>query len=166
MYTQRTYIHIHRTEYMKLNTRQNKQTFHAIGLAKKTKVSHTQYTCFNVRLERRKKQARSNKQQAKQHSTPKAVTFPKKNELPRYMVTMFIRPSQLCAVHLLVFLSELAVSHNNYMQCTCNITANVQYNYDTQTINTCPDYGFQRMLCKFQWIEDASSMTQPLSLSS
>ena len=34
---------------------------------------------------RRKKQARSNKQtnKAKQHSTPKAVTFPRKNELPR-----------------------------------------------------------------------------------
>ena len=30
----------------------------------------------------RKKQARSNKQQSKQHSTPKAVTFPKKNEQP------------------------------------------------------------------------------------
>ena len=35
--------------------------------------------------EERKKQARSCKQtnKAKQHSTPKAVTFPKKNELPR-----------------------------------------------------------------------------------
>ena len=34
--------------------------------------------------EERKKQARSNKKnKAKQHSTPKAVTFPKKNELPR-----------------------------------------------------------------------------------
>ena len=35
--------------------------------------------------EGREKQARSNKQtnKAKQHSTPKAVTFPKKNELPR-----------------------------------------------------------------------------------
>ena len=33
--------------------------------------------------EERKKQARSYKQNAKQHSTPKAVTFPKKNELPR-----------------------------------------------------------------------------------
>ena len=34
--------------------------------------------------EERKKQARSNKQnKAKQHRTPKAVTFPKKNELPR-----------------------------------------------------------------------------------
>ena len=31
--------------------------------------------------EERKKQATNNK--AKQHSTPKAVTFPKKNELPR-----------------------------------------------------------------------------------
>ena len=35
--------------------------------------------------EDRKKQARSNKQtnKAKQHSTPKAVTFLRKNELPR-----------------------------------------------------------------------------------
>ena len=35
--------------------------------------------------EERKKQAGLNKQtnKAKQHSTPKAVTFPKKNELPR-----------------------------------------------------------------------------------
>ena len=35
--------------------------------------------------EERKKQARSNKQtnRTKQHSTPKAVTFPRKNELPR-----------------------------------------------------------------------------------
>ena len=35
--------------------------------------------------EERKKQARSNKQtnKAKQQSTPKAVTFPKKNELHR-----------------------------------------------------------------------------------
>ena len=38
--------------------------------------------------EERKKQARSNKQtnKAKQHSTPKAVTFPRKNELPRVHV--------------------------------------------------------------------------------
>ena len=45
------------------------------------------YTCmFLMRDEKegRKKQARSNKQKkAKKHSTPKAVTFPKKNELPR-----------------------------------------------------------------------------------
>ena len=33
-------------------------------------------------MEERKKQAESNNK-AKQHSTPKAVTFPKKNELPR-----------------------------------------------------------------------------------
>ena len=33
--------------------------------------------------EGRKKQARSNNIKAKQHSTPKGVTFPKKNELPR-----------------------------------------------------------------------------------
>ena len=33
--------------------------------------------------EERKKQARSNKQQGKATSTPKAVTFPRNNELPR-----------------------------------------------------------------------------------
>ena len=33
--------------------------------------------------EGRKKQARSNKREGKQHSTPKAVTFPEENELPR-----------------------------------------------------------------------------------
>ena len=34
--------------------------------------------------EERNKLARSNKQnKAKQHTTPKAVTFPRKNELPR-----------------------------------------------------------------------------------
>ena len=39
---------------------------------------------FNERLEGRKKEASNVKQanKAKQHSTPKAVTFPKKNELP------------------------------------------------------------------------------------
>ena len=48
-------------------------------------LSACTYTCFNERDEKegRKKQARSNKNKAKQHSTPKAVTFPKKNELPR-----------------------------------------------------------------------------------
>ena len=42
------------------------------------------------RKEGRKKQARSNKQtnnKAKQHSTPKAVTFPKKNELHTHIHT-------------------------------------------------------------------------------
>ena len=33
--------------------------------------------------EERKKQARSKNNKAKQHSTPKAVTLPRKNELPR-----------------------------------------------------------------------------------
>ena len=46
--------------------------------------------------EERKKQARSNKQtnKAKQHSTPKAVTFPIKNELPN--------TTESCEQHLLV----------------------------------------------------------------
>ena len=35
--------------------------------------------CFNERRERRKKQANN---KATQHSTPKAVTFPEKYELP------------------------------------------------------------------------------------
>ena len=40
--------------------------------------------CIHVlmRKEERSKQGQTNNK-AKQHSTPKAVTFPKKNELPR-----------------------------------------------------------------------------------
>ena len=41
-------------------------------------------TCFNERCRRKKersKQGQTNNK-AKQHSTPKVVTFPKKNELP------------------------------------------------------------------------------------
>ena len=41
------------------------------------------YTCFNERWEGRNKEASKVKETNKQHSTPKAVTFPKKNELPR-----------------------------------------------------------------------------------
>ena len=47
------------------------------------------YTCICIHVsmgdekEGRQKQARSNKHKAKQYSTPKAVTFPKKNELPQ-----------------------------------------------------------------------------------
>ena len=43
------------------------------------------YMLMRDEKEGRKMQARSNKQQlkAKQHNTPKAVTFPMKNELPR-----------------------------------------------------------------------------------
>ena len=40
-------------------------------------------------MEGRKKQARSNNNKAKQHSTPKAVTFPKKTELPQ--VELYVR---------------------------------------------------------------------------
>ena len=43
------------------------------------------YTCFNERREGRKKEASKQGQtnnKAKKHSTPKAVTFPKENELP------------------------------------------------------------------------------------
>ena len=47
--------------------------------------SETQIACIHVlmrRKEERSKQGQTNNK-AKQHSTPKAVTFPKKNELPR-----------------------------------------------------------------------------------
>ena len=61
---------------------------------------------YNVRIlmrdERRKEERskRSNKNKAEQHSTPKAVTFPKKNELPqvgstRTHDTLFSRQSAL-----------------------------------------------------------------------
>ena len=39
------------------------------------------------RKEERSKQGQTNK--AKQHSTPKAVTFPKKNELPRVRLELY-----------------------------------------------------------------------------
>ena len=43
------------------------------------------YMFLNERREERKKEASKVKQtnKAKQHSTPKAVTFPRKNELPQ-----------------------------------------------------------------------------------
>ena len=53
-------------------------------------IEHKSMLRYNIHVlmrdekEERKKQARSNKQtRQKQHSTPKAVTFRKKNELPR-----------------------------------------------------------------------------------
>ena len=49
--------------------------------------------------EERKKQARSKKtNKAKQHSTPKAVTFPKKNELP----CVGLEPTTLYILHVRV----------------------------------------------------------------
>ena len=46
---------------------------------------YTLYMFLNERWEGRKKEASKVKQtnKAKQHSTPKAVTFPRKNELPQ-----------------------------------------------------------------------------------
>ena len=70
--------------------------------------------------EGRKKQARSNKQtnnKAKQHSTPKVVTFPKKNELPRVgpepdMTTVIMRcPSTyyFSILHLIIDVAHVAL---------------------------------------------------------
>ena len=50
------------------------------------------YTIIHVsmrRMEERSKQGQTNNK-AKQHSTPKGVTFPEKNELPRDMYTYII----------------------------------------------------------------------------
>ena len=53
------------------------------------------YTCFNERRkEERSKQGQTNNK-AKQHSTPKAVTFPKKNVLPR----VGLEPTTLYTLH-------------------------------------------------------------------
>ena len=45
---------------------------------------------------RRKKEVQTNNK-AKQHSTPKAVAFPKKNELPRVGLTA-------CTVHMYMYI--------------------------------------------------------------
>ena len=64
------------------------------------------YTCFNERKEGRSKQGQTNNK-AKQHSTPKAVTFPKKNELPQvglkpttlymYMYMYVLEANEVCS---------------------------------------------------------------------
>ena len=53
----------------------------------RTRAMYT-YMYVNERC-RRKKQARSYKQQSKAHNTPKAVTFPKKNELPHVHIILY-----------------------------------------------------------------------------
>ena len=67
-------------------------------------IIHVVMLLMRDEKEERKKQARSNKQtnKAKQHSTPKAVTFPKKNELPQVPCTseaIFEWYGQLCTKH-------------------------------------------------------------------
>ena len=59
----------------------------------------------------RKKQARSNKQtnKAKQHSTPKAVTFPKINELPQ----VGLKPTTLYTVDRALY--HMYIHYYNYM---------------------------------------------------
>ena len=47
----------------------------------------TAYNCMFGRKEKRSKQSQTNNK-TKQHSTPKAVTFPKKNELPQVQLSM------------------------------------------------------------------------------
>ena len=62
---------------------------------------------------RRKKQARSNKQgKATQHSTSKAVTFPKKNELPQ----VGLEPTTLS---LMLTIMYIHVSLSCMCECVC-----------------------------------------------
>ena len=78
-------------------------------------------TCIHVHVnvhvlmrdekEGRSKQARS----AKQHSTPKAVTFPKKNELPR----VGLKPTTLYTrVYKTLYALNMYIQCT-YMYCTC-----------------------------------------------
>ena len=59
------------------------------------------YTCLVRDAEGKKNEASKVKQttiKAKQHSTPKAVTFPKKNELPRVGLCMYSMHSPVGSV--------------------------------------------------------------------
>ena len=77
--------------------------FHPCHLSFKTCIVYCVHVLMRDEKEERKKQARSNKQtnKAKQHSIPKAVTFPKKNELPQVglepttLYTLYSRQSAL-----------------------------------------------------------------------
>ena len=93
--------------------------------------------------EERKKQARSNKQtnKAKQHSTPKAVTFPRKNELPRVGLKPMTLYTRDRALYQLSYRGSSAgwaqISHliahlmNMYMCSvyTCTVTMQPTYKY-------------------------------------
>ena len=62
--------------------------------------------------EGRKKQARSNKEQGKAtHSTPKAVTFPKINELPR----VGLEPTTLYTLHVHNICYYMYITTSYYM---------------------------------------------------
>ena len=66
------------------------------------------------RKEERSKQGQTNNK-AKQHSTPKAVTFPKKNELPRVERNPYI-PLLICKkISLLVPLFFTAINNSYYL---------------------------------------------------
>ena len=74
------------------------------------------------RKKERSKQGQTNKQtnKAKQHSTPKAVTFPRKNELPQ----VGLEPTTLYtldrALYQLSWLGPNLTSHSTPDECTCS----------------------------------------------
>ena len=53
---------------------------------------------YEMKKEERSKQGQTNNK-AEQHSTPKAVTFPKKNELPR----VGLKPTTLYTLHIHIY---------------------------------------------------------------
>ena len=78
------------------------------------------------RKEERSKHGQTNK--AKQHSTPKAVTFPKKNELPRvgleHMYTLYMCGSVLTHLSSTLIIENRFVSrehHNRVHICTIRV---------------------------------------------
>ena len=77
--------------------------------------------------EERKKQARSNKQtnKAKQHSTPKAVTFPRKNELPQ----VGLEPTTLYTLDRALYQLSMYISIYNYIHIHMYMYAHAMLQY-------------------------------------
>ena len=78
------------------------------------------------RKEERSKQGQTNK--AKQHSTPKAVTFPKKNELPR----VGLEPTTLYALDRALYHMYMYVRIPHISKC---ITSSTMYMYVMCSLN-------------------------------
>ena len=78
------------------------------------------HVCFNEmrRKEERSKQGHTNNK-AKQHSTPKAVTFPKKNEPPR----VGLEPMTLYTLHVHVVIGRNYAVIIDYYHSTVTVYA-------------------------------------------
>ena len=84
------------------------------------------------RKEERREQGQTNNK-AKQHSTPKAVTFPKKNELPQvglepttlYTLDRVLYPHDTVHVHVYRRVLTRASAALHFSLCTCTCTCNL-----------------------------------------